>query len=223
MTYSEVKKELKKEFTSFLKPLGYKSKCSNQGCTFSLSKTNKTIKFGYGIINQVDEFYTSIHGSLSIFPIQNIESEIFGIDDSTDTLLLNKAIYFNEINYRFHIKTKDDIKEWMKIIQKFYSEFAEPFFEKYKTVADIDKLLNTNPKGKVSELDNLGQHIIKGLISAKLNENPNYEELLNFYKNEVETKFKGHFMYDNCIRVITFLNDNNLAKLKAISDLTPPS
>jgi len=218
MTYSEVKKELKKEFTAFLKPLGYKSKCSNQGCTFFLSKANKECKFGYGIVNYINEFYTSIHGSLGLYPIQNVESEIFGIDEYTDTLLLNKEKYFKEINYRFKIESKNDIKEWMNIVQKFFTEFAQPFFEKYKTVADIDKLLNTNPKERVPELDNLGQHIIKGLISAKLNENPNYEELKSFYKNEVETKFKGHFMYDKCMQTIIFLDNHSLSELKTIAN-----
>lgn len=37
MNYSEVKKELKKEYEDFLKPIGYKSKSGSQGCEFRFS------------------------------------------------------------------------------------------------------------------------------------------------------------------------------------------
>ena len=218
MTYSEVKKELKKEFTAFLKPLGYKSKCDSQGCTFFNEKDITRWQIGYGIVNYINEFDTGLFGSISIKPIENIENYIFNEVAPRDTLLLQKDEYFNNINYRYRIISKNDIKEWMDIVQKFFTEFAQPFFEKYKTVADIDKLLNTNPKERVPELNNLGQHIIKGLISAKLNENPNYEELKSFYKNEVETKFKGHFMYDKCMQTIIFLDNHSLSELKTIAN-----
>ena len=160
MTYSEVKKELKKEFTFFLKPKGYNSKCSSQGCEFTLPNIYSTNLIGYGIVNYIDEFETGCYIGIGIHEVQEIEKKIFdGIFYST--LSLGIANYFNKINYRFNIKTKDDIKEWKEIIQKFYKEFAHPFFEKYQTVADIDKLLNTNPEERVPELDDLGQHITK--------------------------------------------------------------
>ena len=222
MTYSEVKKELKKEFTLLLKSAGYKSKCSSQGCEFILQNINSSNLIGYGIVNYIDEFDTGCHLGIGIQEIQEIEKEIFN-GSFYGTLSLSISNYFNEVNYRYKIKTENDIKEWMDIVQKFFTEFAQPFFEKYKTVADIDKLFNTNPKERVPELDDLGQHIIKGLISAKLNENPTYEELKSFYKNEVETKFKGHFMYDNCMQAIFFLDNHSLSELKTIANPTQQS
>jgi len=217
MTYSEVKKELKKEFTLLLKSTGFKSKCSNQGCEFILQNINSSNLIGYGIVNYIDEFDTGCHIGIGIQEIQKIEKEIFN-GSFYGTLSLSISNYFNEVNYRYKIKTENDIKEWMDIVQKFFTEFAQPFFKKYQTVADIDFLLNTNPKERVPELDNLGQHIIKGLISAKLNDNPNYEELKSFYKNEVETKFREHFMYDNCKKVIDYLDAHSTKELNKISN-----
>lgn len=217
MNYREVKQKLKKEYTQLLKPLGFKGKSDSQGCEFSLVNKDSTCAIGYGIVNYIDEFKTGCFLGIGMHKIQNIEKNIF--DGSFyDTLSLGITNYFNVVNYDFTIKTDDDITEWMKIVSKFYFEFAEPFFNKYNSVADIDTLLNTNPKERVPELDDLGGHIMKGLISAKLNNNPNYRELREYYKNEVEDKFKGHFLYDNCMKVIDFLDVHSTEELNSMSE-----
>ena len=51
MNYSEVKKELKKELESFLKPLGYKSKTDTQGCVFVLIDNQIVLRLSRDLIN----------------------------------------------------------------------------------------------------------------------------------------------------------------------------
>jgi hypothetical protein len=213
MNYTEVKKELKKEFESFLKPLGYKSKTDPQGCDFGKVSINSLNRIGYGIANYFDEFNTSCYLKICNVQIQNVEGEIFEEKGIYDTLSTGMANYFNEINYRYKIKTQEDIIEWGKIVRTFYEEYAVPFFEKYNTVDAIDKLLNENPSERVVILDDLGWRIIKGLIAAKLNNNPKYNELRNYYKGEVESKFQGYFMYEKCMKVITFLDEHSHEEL----------
>ena len=130
MNYSDVKKELKKEFESILKPLGFKSKTDTQGCRFVKSDDCVEYRFGFGVSNYIDEFYTSPFGSFGLKKIQRIENLIFQEVANYDTLLMNKSDYFNELNYRFKIKTQEDIIDWGKIVRKFYEEYAVPFFWK---------------------------------------------------------------------------------------------
>jgi len=216
MNYSEVKKELKKEFEVFLKPMGYKSKTDSQGCDFNLDNHNSINRIGYGVANYIDEFNTGTYLKIEIKTIQSIQKVIFE-GDYFETLSTGTADYFNELNYRYKIKTKEDIKEWGNIVKKFYIEYAMPFFEKYNSINDIDKLLNENPTEKVIYLDNLGWRVITGLISAKLNQNHKYNELRDYYKSEVETKFQGYFMYEKCMKVISFLDSHSLEELKVLS------
>lgn len=218
MNYSEVKKELKKEFESFLKPLGYKSKTDPQGCDFGLENNISLNRIGYGVANYVDVFYTGCYLKVCNIPIQKIEGEIFQEKGIYDTLSTGIASYFNETNYRFTIKSQDDIIEWGKIVRKFYSEYAVPFFQNYNTVNDIDKLLNENPSEKVIYLDNLPWRIIIGLIAAKLNQNPKYNELRDYYKGEVESKFQGYFMYEKCMKTIDFLDMHSQEELLKIAE-----
>src|SRR5690606_38157727 len=179
MNYSEVKKELKKELESFLKPLGYKSKTNNQGYSFSLVNTHSKSIIGYGVSNYIDEFYTGCYLQIEIIAIEKIRELLFG-DDGGYAIGTNIGTYFNELNYRYKIKTQEDIIEWGKIVRMFYEDYAAPFFEKYNSIGAIDKLLNDNPTEKVVYLDDLGWRIIKGLIAAKLNNNPKYNELRDY-------------------------------------------
>lgn len=204
MKYSEVKKEIKKEFESLLKPLGYKSKIDSQGCEFNLAKEDYELTIGFGVANYFEVFTTSIYIGIGIFKIQNIEKTVF--DGSYyGTISSNVGNYFNELNYRYQIKTQEDIEEWGKIARKFYTEYAVPFFEKYNSVAAIDKLLNENPTEKVIYCYDMGWRIIKGLIAAKLNNNPKYNELRDYYFRFIdnantkllETKKRGFFMYES--------------------------
>jgi|SRR6218665_1400312 len=223
MNYSEVKKELKKEYEAFLKPIGYKkSRSESQGCDFKLIKNGVTQKIGYGITNYIDEFYTGGYIGLGILPIQKLQyhiEEASGVNDNYGiTLGASISDYMNELNYRCHIKTIEDIKEWGKTIRKFYEEYAVPFFEKYNTVEAVDKLLNENPTERVIYCDDLGWRIIKGLISAKLNQNPKYDELRDYYKSEVESKFQGYFMYEKCMKTINFLDNHSQEELLKIAE-----
>ena len=84
----------------------------------------------------------------------------------------------------------------------------------------IDKLLNDNPTEKVIYCDDLGWRIIKGLIAAKLNNNPKYNELKDYYKSEVESKFQGYFMYEKCMKTIDFLDSHSQEELMKIAETT---
>ena len=217
MNYSEVKKELKKEFELFLKPLGYKSKKDPQGCDFWKLEENSLNRIGYGIANYVDEFNTVCYLKIGQINIQNIEKQIFE-GEYYETLSVGMQTCFNEINYRYKIKTEEDIKEWGKIVRKFYEEYAVPFFEKYNAVDAIDKLLNDNPTERVIYCDDLGWRIIKGSIVAKLNNNPKYNELKDYYISEVESKFQGYFMYEKCMKTIDFLDSHSQEELLKIAE-----
>ena len=217
MNYSEVKKEVKKEVDLFLKPKGFKSKAMADGCDFIKVDEFYTLNIGYGISNYGDVFDTSCYISVSFLPIDRIQQYVlcenggYGICSGTKK-------YFNDINYSYKITTISDVIEWGKIISNFYEEYAIHFFNKYNTLNSIDTLLNETPTKNVVFLDDLGYRIIKGLIAAKLNNNPKYNELRDYYKSEVESKFQGYFMYPKCMKVIEFLDSHSYEEIITISE-----
>ncbi|MBN1924978.1 MAG: hypothetical protein JW798_04015 [Prolixibacteraceae bacterium] len=220
MNYSIVKKELKSNFDKFLKPLGYKSKVDSQGCQFEIIDKEQLFFIGYGVRNYIDEFKTGCYIGITIVKIAKIQQFILEENSTSGlrgTLGSGMADYFNVVNYNYHIKTQHDIELWMQIVKRFYNEYAVPFFEKYNSVSAIDKLLNDDPSKRVKYSDDLAWRIIKGLIAARLNNNPRYHEIKAYYSNEVEAKLPGHFMYAKCRKVIEFLENHTREELVKLS------
>lgn len=221
MNYSEVKRNLKREFELFLKPLGYKSVNDPQGCEFINPNQIGSCKIGYGVANYGDEFNTGVYISVHIKKMGKLICDLFDeiyIENAGGVISSGTSTYFNDINYRYKIKNEEDVKAWGEIVRMFYTEYAVPFFEKYNSIDTIDKLLNENPNEKVIYCDDLGWRIISGLCAARLNENPKYNELRDYYKGEVEGKFKGHFMYEKCIKAISYLDGHTLEELNIIAN-----
>lgn len=218
MNYKETKIELKKMFVAFLKPLGFKAKSGSQGCEFRRDNIYSLQRVGYGVSNYNNVFYTGCYIRLSNYKIQNIKGEIFQEWGEYDTIAAGISNYFNDIHYRFQIEDSDDIQRWGEIVKQFYYEYAIPFFEQYNTVAAIDKLFNETPTEKVPYCDDLGWRIIIALIAAKLNLNPQYRKLRDYYESEVEEKFQGYFMYEKCMKVIDFLDNHTFDEIIKISE-----
>ena len=216
MNYSEVKKELKKEFENFLKPLGYKSKSSSQGCVFELINQDFEFVLGFAVANYNPIYGVGCYIQIIPYKIEKVREFLFD-NEGGNAIASNIGNYFNELNYRYKIQTQEDVEEWGKIVRKFYEEYAVPFFEKYNTIDAIDKLLNDSPTEKVIYCDDLGWRIIKGLIAAKLNNNTKYNELRDYYKREVESKFQGYFMFEKCMKTIDFLDSHNQEELLKIA------
>ena len=218
MNYTEVKKKLKKEFENILKPLGYKPKSDAQGCEFGLIKDNYQYIISYGVANYIDEFKTSC----VIFISNKIIDKIVKLslnDDITYTLLACRyADYLGVVNYYYDIIEIEDINNWIPKVKDFLFGFAFDFFEKYNSINELDIFFNTTPAEKTIYSYDLSTKIINSLIVAKLNNNPKYNELMNYYKSEIENKFQGYFMYEKCMKVINFLEKYTSEELNKLAN-----
>lgn len=94
------------------------------------------------------------------------------------------------------IETKKDIEILVDVISKNFEHYALPYFTRNSTVSSADQLLNSN----ITEISvhnwlyplraNLG------IIAAKLNRNPKYDELVKVYEQELEgaeTNYREEF------------------------------
>jgi len=66
---------------------------------------------------------------------------------------------------------------------KQFKNFALPYFNTNNTVKRVDQLFNEHPRRYSVHMSNDLFRFIKGLIAAKLVENPNFSQLLNIYSD----------------------------------------
>lgn len=217
MNYKEVNKILKKEFEKILKPLGFKGRLGLQGCRYSVNKNNFINTIAYGVTNYIDEFKTSCTIGIGNKIFHSIQNTAIGEEVSYSTVSCRYADYLGVVNYDFTIINDSDINEWMKLVSKFINEFALDFFERYNSLNELDILFNTDPTKKIVYSYDLSTRIINSVIAAKLNNNPKYNELRDYYKSEVENKFQGYFMYEKCMKVIDFLDNYTSEELNKLA------
>lgn len=109
-------------------------------------------------------------------------NSIFKIIDFADN---NTEIDTDKQQY-YLVEEEKDISILIKVITDKIIDYAIPYFEQNSSIDRIDLLLNKNPK-EISVHNWLyPMRACIGLISAKLNANPNYSELLEVYSMEMQ-------------------------------------
>ncbi|WP_333577720.1 hypothetical protein [Sphingobacterium sp.] len=84
------------------------------------------------------------------------------------------------------IENDEDVQHLIKIIPEYLEEDILPYFDKNSSIHRVDELLNEYPRNLSvhNEMYPLRANI--AIIAAKLNGNPNYDDLLNIYEQELE-------------------------------------
>ncbi|MBV8252026.1 MAG: hypothetical protein JO154_05415 [Chitinophaga sp.] len=71
-----------------------------------------------------------------------------------------------------------------QLIRKF-KEVAFPYCLNNSTVAMVDKIINARPNEYKVHMSNDNYRILKGIIAAKLNNNPQLQELIGIYEKQI--------------------------------------
>lgn len=111
--------------------------------------------------------------------------------------------------FRYDLGDVDQVPLVASQIESAFDTVAAPWFEKYSTVAALDALLNTEP-------DKLSIYYLAewlrcafGLIAARLNQRPDYEELAVTYSKAMKRISKG-FYSDRFEALVRDIEDDEL-------------
>jgi len=181
-------KECKKGIRDFFPLKDWKHKAGLQGGYFIRETENIRYDFNYGITNYINEFKIGWSSGIAFKSLEKIYIKAKKIDTksgkTTLYLMDTSPDYFNgkcSIDYR--IKSEEDIVNMYKKIEDFLYNKAPDFFEKVKTMDELDKWLNTNPGSPIEYVSNsIRFNSQYGIIAAKLNNNPQYMELIDIYR-----------------------------------------
>lgn len=178
---------------------------------FIFNKRKKEFKRQVNGVQQIFDllFYKENSGSIFVEPqlrikikkIEDIYHDVTSKDakynDGTTTLGNNFIAIINyyekgdekggkAANLKYLVENETDIDTLIKVILNRFEEYALPYFNSNSSVAEADKLLNENPRDL--SVHNLIYPIRAsiGIIAARLNDNPNFENLVAIYEEELE-------------------------------------
>ncbi|MDG5490632.1 hypothetical protein [Psychroserpens sp. SPM9] len=84
------------------------------------------------------------------------------------------------------VKDERDINKLIEVIPEYFEETIIPYFDSNSSISRVDELLNKYPRelSVHNYLYPLRSNI--AIIAAKLNDNPEYEKLVEIYEEELE-------------------------------------
>ncbi|MBK8811929.1 MAG: hypothetical protein IPN69_14530 [Acidobacteria bacterium] len=90
------------------------------------------------------------------------------------------------------IKRNGPIDEMFDILYRAFVEFGLPFFDANRTLSDVDRLINSRPE-PISIYGFEDYMCYRGIVVAKLADNPRYAELVEIYRKKVEDFYRPGF------------------------------
>ena len=128
---------------------------------------------------EIEHIYESIVGKSHKLTIGNTIDRIYASPDGREVVNGNLSIniYFDE-----------DVEAAIESLENYYNSIAKPYFDKYQDLKSIDDIINNPPfeNNPANVGGSFDKRCMKGLIVARLVDNPNYEQLLATYDEAIK-------------------------------------
>ena len=105
----------------------------------------------------------------------------------------------------------EDIEAAIETLEGYYKNIAKPYFERYNSLEEIDDIMNNPPfehsPAHVGGM--LDDRCMKGLIVARLVNNPKYHDLVAIYDEKIKGTMSAESI-ENYYKVREYLNYNKI-------------
>jgi|GEM_PF-3937963 len=193
MTSIEVKNILKENLSTFLLAEGFKYSSEMGGGGFKKKTPYGFLELVYGINDYNTEFIIPGIGYLIRFDvIENICVKFNQIIDEISDVKKQATVmggYGGLINVKHHdfgeMRTVEDVKKVSQVIQTAYLNTLKPFMEQRSDIHFLEQEINQDTERDLPYiLYWRGRRSMRGIILAKLCQNPRYEELKEIYRQK---------------------------------------
>lgn len=137
-------------------------------------------------LREIEKYYKEITLNTEL----KRDIDFITIGNSIASLLANPGGIYKVRNQSldlFVFEEQNIIYVARQVLQKF-KEVALPYILNNANLNSIDLIINSNPDEYKVHTRNDNYRIIKGLIAAKLNKNPNFKELIGIYDKQIEER-----------------------------------
>ncbi|MHA4810292.1 hypothetical protein ACX0G9_19420 [Flavitalea flava] len=109
------------------------------------------------------------------------------------------------------LRQDEDVESAIETLEWYYKDIAYPYFDRYNTLATIDDIINNPPFNHCPAHvgGNFDERFMKGLIVARLVDNPNYEKLAAIYDEAIKETMNA-VSIENYHKVREYLKYNQI-------------
>lgn len=109
------------------------------------------------------------------------------------------------------IRQDEDVEAAVESLEWYYTDIAKPYFKRYQTLKSIDDIINNAPFDycPANVGGNFDDRCMKGLIAARLVNNPDYEKLVAIYDKAIKQTMNSESI-ENYYKVKDYLMYNRI-------------
>ena len=105
-----------------------------------------------------------------------------GYQAESNTTITNMAKFQKEAHLRFEIRDEADLFRMAAHLRDFFRKEGFAFLDSLSNIGELDKLFNQDPTSACLVSFNHQLRSFRALAIASLNQNPNWEELAEYYR-----------------------------------------
>ncbi len=124
-------------------------------------------------------------------------------DANTVILSIGKFSGFHYFRYKIH--SSDELTLVCEQIESFFSQAGFDFLKSACSLASLDRLLNEQPNQPCLYVYNQTHRCYKGLIAARLNNNPRFDGLVDSYRHLLDRQTKNPYEQQHFERLVAYL------------------
>jgi hypothetical protein len=136
-----------------------------------------------------DELWVDVHFGIRHGAVENTAQQFLTnrLDFRSDanTLLTSIGRFRQRSYFRYKIRTTDDLTATCRDIRGFFAEKGLAFFDMARNLPDLDLILNEFPLQRCPFVSNSVHRCFKGLVTARLAENPALDQLFEIYRQQL--------------------------------------
>jgi hypothetical protein len=135
-------------------------------------------------IREIEKYYKQISLNTEL----RAEVDYKTIGNSVADILANPDGFYKQKNksLNLYVFKEAEIAGIASRLIEIFSSIGVKYFVENSSVKRVDEIVNAAPSKSKVHMQNDNYRLIKGLIAAKLNKNPNCETLIKLYESEIE-------------------------------------
>jgi hypothetical protein len=188
---------------------------------FRLSKGDYTYIFFIEQVAWTNSFSINVHLYISQKQIESILEKIIGKQRHKLTFIQDIGRIYKSPDGRkifngdlsIWLSQDEDVESAIESLGWYFKDVAKPYFAKYDNLNAIDNIVNNPPfnHSPAHVGSNFDFRCMKGLIAARLVNNPKYEELVSIYDEGIKGTMDSESI-ENYYKVRDYLKYNRITK-----------
>ena len=136
---------------------------------------------------------------------QQFLSTLSDFQNQTNTISVSLGKLNQNPYFRYKAENEEDLEVCAEELIKFMTEEGMIFLATKNTLQELDSSFNKVPKKPILYVHNQDHRFFKGIVLAKITNNPSYDELVELYYRSLVIQKANETIQSNFKRLIAFL------------------